>query len=97
MKKLILCLFGTLHLYISTAQRKLPPPGQVTQEEIMQQSCSFDPEANALKLFDTQEIEIENDGESFWLETRKRVRIKIFNEKGYTHASVEIIDSPWIH
>lgn len=90
MKKLILLLNCSLNVFISTAQRVLPPPGKVTQEEILLQSCSFDPGANACKLFDTQEIEIENDGESFWLETRKRVRIKIFNEKGYPHASVEI-------
>lgn len=90
MKKLILLLAFGLYGHTIHAQRTIPAPGQVTSEEWQLRTCDFEPAANAVKLLDLQEVEIENDGYSTWLETRKRVRIKIFNEKGYPFATVQI-------
>lgn len=90
MKKLILLSILSFCVYSLNAQRKFPALGQVGKEELLLPSCNFEPGANAMKLFDLQEIDIETDGYSIWLETRKRVRIKLFNEKGYPFASVQI-------
>jgi hypothetical protein len=72
-------------------EKKLPPLGEVTLEELKMKHCSFDPDAPAMKLFETEEVnyELYSYGD-MKLETEHRTRIKIFNEKGYKHATVTI-------
>lgn len=72
-------------------EKKLPPPGEVTMEELTMKNCAFDPDASAMKLFETEEVnyELYASGD-MTLKTESRTRIKIFNEKGYKHATVTI-------
>jgi hypothetical protein len=72
------------------AQKKLPDFGDITLSELQLKSCSFEPEANAMKLFDTGEIDFDLYTGGSRLKTERRVRIKIFNEKGYKQASIRI-------
>ncbi|HEV7781313.1 MAG TPA: hypothetical protein VGO58_08600 [Chitinophagaceae bacterium] len=100
MRKLLLAL-GMLAITLpSISQKKkaplpgekiLPDPGVVTMEELKMKSCSFDEDATAMKLFETAEVNFElySYGD-MKLETEYRSRIKIFNEKGYKHATVNI-------
>ena len=59
-------------------------------EELQMNSCSFEPGAAAMKLFDKQEIEFEFMTYGARMKTERRIRIKIFNEKGYPQASIKI-------
>jgi len=43
-----------------------------------------------MKLFDVQEIEFRSSDYTSKLRTERRVRIKIFNENGYKHATIRI-------
>ena len=74
----------------SFCQKKLPEFGKPDSSELQLTSCIFEPSANALKLFDIQEIEFEPSPFGGKIRTEKRVRIKIFNEKGFPKASVTI-------
>jgi hypothetical protein len=85
---IIVILLSIAHTVIS--QKKLPDFGDIDPSEIELKSCPFEPEANAVKLFDTQEIEFDFSYSGARLKTERRVRIKIFNEKGYKHANIKI-------
>jgi hypothetical protein len=90
-KGLLISPFFLLFLLPLFAQKKLPAPGAITQEELQQKNCSFEPDAPALKLFEEEETEFElyTNGDTR-LKTEYRTRIKIFNEAGYKYATVRI-------
>lgn len=64
--------------------------GKIDKTDLTLQTCSFEPSAHAMKLFDVQEIEFEVLNYDTRIITEKRVRIKIFDVKGYKHASIRI-------
>lgn len=84
---LILTTFGLG----SSAQKKVPSFGNIDIEDLKMSSCDFDPGAPALRLFDITDVNytLFYSGESK-MKIEQRVRIKIFNEKGYEFASVKI-------
>jgi hypothetical protein len=89
--KRIYCFFSAIAITsVVLAQKELPDFGKVDPADLRLKSCSFEPTANAMKLFDVQEIEFEPLPFGARLVTEKRVRIKIFSEKGYKHASIQI-------
>ncbi|MEK7225300.1 MAG: DUF3857 domain-containing protein, partial [Bacteroidota bacterium] len=75
----------------SAAQKKVPSFGNIDIEDLKMSSCDFEPGAPALRLFDITDINyiLYYSGESK-MKIEQRVRIKIFNEKGYEFASVKI-------
>src|SRR5688572_27950773 len=72
------------------AQRTFPEFGKSDMSELELKSCSFEPDANAMVLFDVQEVEFEAQAFGDRVNTIRRVRIKIFNEKGYSAGTVRI-------
>ena len=64
--------------------------GNVNMNDLLLKSCPFEPEAPAMKLLDIEEITFDIFTYGTKMKTEKRVRIKIFNEKGYKYASVRI-------
>ncbi len=96
MKRPALTLLCTLIVFFTHAQdfKKLPPFGEVTKEELQMTECSFDKGAAAMVIF--------NEGESFFRINENsqinpffeqmdfRVRIKIFNQKGFDNADIRI-------
>ena len=72
------------------AQKKLPDFGKTDINDLLLKSCSFEPEANAMKLFDIEEVEYDPSEYVIRMKTERRVRIKIFNEQGYKHATIRI-------
>jgi hypothetical protein len=90
MKKYLagLCILITQHNLL--AQKLLPDPGRIDPADLQLQNCPFEPSATAMKLFDVQEIEFDPREYNTFLRTERRVRIKIFNEKGYKYASIQI-------
>jgi len=69
------------------AQPELPEYGTLTGAEIDLKDCSFDPEAEAIILFDEASTDYD-DG--YAMITKRRVRIKILNDKGINRANVVI-------
>lgn len=66
---------------------------KVTTEELEMQNCSFDSSAHAMVLFDEGKIRFVLDkrsGTDFNYLLERHVRIKIFDEEGYDHATFEI-------
>jgi Domain of Unknown Function with PDB structure (DUF3857) len=94
---LFYCLLSGI---ISNAQRTLPEFGKVDKADLELKSCSFEPDANAMVLFDEYDVEVLYSPASYTrsyyspatseLRTERRVRMKIFNEKGFKHASIRI-------
>jgi hypothetical protein len=72
------------------AQKTLPEPGKIELADLQLKTCPFEPSADAMTFFDLQEVEFEPRDYSSILRTERRVRIKIFNEKGYPSASISI-------
>jgi hypothetical protein len=89
MKQAALLLLLLNSVVPMTAQDTLPVFGKPRLDELNMKTCSFDPHANALKLLDYQEIEVVGDY-VLKFKTERRVRIKIFNEKGFKYASITI-------
>jgi len=89
-KQLLLLLILASFSFFASAQKKISPFGKIDTQELELKSCSYEPAANAMKLFDVQEIEFEPSASGVKLTTERRVRIKIFNEKGYKYASIRI-------
>ena len=84
---LVLCFQGN-------SQQSIPSFGKISMAELQMQGCSFEPEASAMKIFDVQESQFELMTYGARIKTERRVRIKIFNDKGYEHASIRI---PYLH
>jgi Domain of Unknown Function with PDB structure (DUF3857) len=96
MKRPVLTLICFFILFFSQAQefKKLPAFGDVTKEELQMTECSFEKGAAAMVIF--------NEGESFFKinrtsavtpffeQTEVRVRMKIFNSRGFDEANIKI-------
>jgi len=89
MKKLLLSFLPVLLLIKSYAQQKMPEFGKPSLEELLMKECEFEKDASAMKLVDYRESEFILDY-TIKIETERRVRIKIFNEKGFNEASIKI-------
>jgi hypothetical protein len=85
------CVLGFFLLpFLVAAQKSVPDFGKVDKADLQLKSCSFDPGAHAMRFFDVSEITFEVNSYGTRLETEHRVRIKIFDEKGFKHASIQI-------
>ncbi|MBI5373275.1 MAG: DUF3857 domain-containing protein [Sphingobacteriales bacterium] len=90
MKNLILAIILSCSVFLPAAQQPLPAFGEIDPADLQLRSCSFEKPASAMKLLDIQEVSFEYDYYATRLVTEKRVRIKVFNEKGYKYASIKI-------
>lgn len=68
----------------------LPKFGVLDKSDILKSGCDYDKEASAEILFDTEEIECFPDGNSVSYRLSRRVRIKIYTEKGLSWGQVQI-------
>src|SRR5678816_2360212 len=90
MKKILCLLQAALLYYVAFSQKTVPEFGKIDVAELKMKSCSFEPGASALNLFDVQEVEFKTNDYVSRLVTERRVRIKIFNESGYKYAAIKI-------
>jgi hypothetical protein len=96
MKSLCPVLLCLLMAFSSHAQefKKLPSFGEVSTAELKMTECAFDKGAPAMVIFDEGEsffsINYNTTGNPFYEETVRRVRIKIFNTKGFAYGSIKI-------
>ena len=84
----LICLFQIKA--ITFCQKIIPDFGQIELADLQLKSCPFEPDANAMKLFDVQESEFEPSPFIEKIKTERRVRIKIFNEKGFPSTTIKI-------
>ena len=73
----------------SFSQSGLPSFGKADIKELLLKECPFEKGADAMKLLDFQETEIDMDN-SVRTEINRRVRIKIFNKDGFHAANIII-------
>jgi hypothetical protein len=71
------------------SQKTLPASGHIEMAELKMKQCAFETDAGAARLIDEQKILFEQFFTTR-ITTEKRVRIKIFNEKGYENATIHI-------
>jgi hypothetical protein len=96
MKHPFLFLAGIFISLAITAQdfKKLPGFGEVTKEELQVTECDFEKGAAAMVMFNEGEsffrINSSSPNNPFFEQTDVRVRIKIFNQKGFEQADVKI-------
>lgn len=90
MRKLLLLAIITTSSLISYGQKEMPEFGKIDISDLRMSSCSFEPDANAMKLFEVVDAEFEPSAFGGKIRTYKRVRIKIFNEKGFPSATIKI-------
>lgn len=83
---LLSCIFSVLSL-LTVAQTKVPDFGIITDEEQKLKECSFDPEADAIIIFDKAIADHNGDHN---LVTTRRIRMKILKEKGIRRGNIEI-------
>lgn len=69
------------------AQSLVQPYGKVSQESFDLKECSFEPDANAMILFDKGDVYFDSNFEIVY---ERHKRIKIFNEKGKGEADFRI-------
>jgi hypothetical protein len=88
--KTALCLLTVILTITCHAQETVPGFGEIDLSSMKMEKCAFEPDAHAMVLFDVQDLEYEYSVISGKIHSRRRVRIKIFNEKGLDAASVKI-------
>lgn len=87
MMKFVPVLLFTIILQTGFAQTKVPDFGQFLTSEKELKVCEFDPEAEAVVIFDKAES---NHNDEYNLITKRRLRIKILKQKGIQLADVSI-------
>ena len=90
MKKLFVLFLLSFTAFIAFSQNEFPAFGKADLKELMMKECSFEKEANAMKLIDYQETEITTTGYDIRIKIERRVRIKIFNKSGVDAANIII-------
>jgi hypothetical protein len=85
----IICISFLFLTFTLNAQKSIPKFGTVDKSELLMTSCSFEPGAPAMNLFDVMEVELEHFNYPRVI-TEKRVRIKIFSAEGLKYASISI-------
>ncbi|MFN8252121.1 MAG: DUF3857 domain-containing protein [Ferruginibacter sp.] len=96
MKRPALTLACALLSFVLSAQdfKKLPAFGDVTKEELQLTECSFDKGAAAMVIFNEGEsffqLNQTSEVNPFFRQTDFRIRIKIFNQKGFDQANIKI-------
>ncbi len=91
MKKLIILILILLPGFCPVfAQGYFDKAGKISQAEADMTSCSFDPKADAVVLFDVGESSFIRSEEGFDVLYRRITRIKILNEAGKKYAEVSI-------
>lgn len=93
MKPLIALISATLLTASLYAQKDkdIPAWGKIDKADLEMKSCDFDKDAEAMVLVDKGEVEyIKGNHYDFSMKMEIRTRIKIFNDKGFELANVNI-------
>jgi len=87
---LFIAHFVSAQIQINARVIQLPEFGEIDEATLRMKSCAFEPDASAMVLFDYRKTIFDNDGYVIKMVTERRVRIKVFNEKGFKYANIAI-------
>lgn len=87
---LILLLLFPISFIQLRAQNYFEELGKIPTEQLAMRSCSFDPTADAVVLFDVGKSSFIRTDNGFDVMFHRVTRIKILNESGISYAEVEI-------
>jgi hypothetical protein len=91
-KQMFLLLVLSGLLIIAFGQGKMPEFGKADMGELAMKECAFEKNASAMYLIKTAQIGFEINGftRAESIRTEYRIRIKIFNEEGFSAANIRI-------
>lgn len=75
---------------LNAPKTRLPEFGEIDESLLRMKNCPFEVNAPAMILFDYRNTRYEVGYNGTRVVTERRVRIKVFNEKGFTHANITI-------
>lgn len=93
MKKLLLLAFACMPAMLLHAQKDkdLPAYGKIDKADLELNACDFDKDAEAMILLENGNVEFQRGNHwIFAMKIEKRVRFKIFKDKGMNYATVKI-------
>lgn len=93
MKKILLMAFACLPVLALHAQKDkdLPGFGKIDKADLELKACEFDKDAEAMVLLEHGEVEFQRGNHwIFATKIEKRVRLKIFKEKGIDRATIKL-------
>ena len=89
---IFLPLFSIFYNYaFSQTKDNVPDFGQIDKAELQMTECDFDKNAEAVVLFDVEEVVGKEYPYSVYCETERHIRIKILKNKGLDRANIKII------
>lgn len=90
MRKILSLTVFILLQHLIFAQDKLPSFGKIDKAELEMKACSFEPDAEAMVLFNFGDSYYNFGMNSVGIEARYRIRIKIFKESAKERADIKI-------
>ncbi len=88
--KLFSVLTACIFILPAAAQEKLPDFGNVDIADMQLRECPFEKNADAMNLLSYESAHIYSTVSGVFIDIEKRVRIKIFNQRGFKFATVAI-------
>jgi len=89
--RLILIVMVALPLAaLCQSKKNLPSFGKVSKEELLNSTCEFDKDAEAMVLYESGRWYLDIGNNGYYDELVHHVRIKILNEKGVDRANVKL-------
>lgn len=88
MRKIFLGAIAALGSCFLSAQSQLPLFGFIPHEDFDITECKFDPEAEAVVIFDFARTELEPS--TYEMITKRRVRVKVLHERGSSRGDIVI-------
>ncbi len=87
-------LFSLCSLYgFSQTKDSIPPFGEIDKAELQLNECDFDKNAEALTLFDVENVICKEYPSTVYTEIERHIRIKILKNKGLEKANIKILYS----
>lgn len=90
MKQLCCFIAGLMAVYALYAQDKVDDFGKINKAELENKTCAFDPDADAVCLYDLGEVFYNFTARTIDLNASFRKRIKILKDNGVSQADIKI-------
>lgn len=88
---ILFSLFSLCCTYaFSQTMDSIPDFGQINKSDLLQSECDFDKNAEAMVLFDVEEVVCKEYAYAVDATIVRRIRIKILNNKGLDNANIKI-------
>ncbi len=88
---ILIPIFYCANYAFSQTNDSIPDFGQIDKSELQMSECNFDKNAEAVVLFDVEEVVGKVYPYSAFCETERHIRIKILKNKGLDEANIKII------